>query len=146
MLHTSAIARCTLLSGARPVASAARQPKVLGAVAPCPLRPKQIPCAPFSHRYFVHLAAPGRDILSTIGRQEYGELSGSSQAVPQVAAAAVLLKAAGWAAGESRLWGHSMRFLVTRCWGSVVHRAWWMYLTGGANTPCGNLAKQIMKG
>jgi subtilisin family serine protease len=40
----------------------------------------------------VHVAAPGRDIFSTISGHYFGALSGTSQAAPQVAAIASLLK------------------------------------------------------
>nr|WP_276540199.1 S8 family serine peptidase [Bradyrhizobium elkanii] len=42
----------------------------------------------------VHVAAPGRDILSAISGNYFGVMSGTSQATPQVAAIASLLRAA----------------------------------------------------
>jgi subtilisin len=41
----------------------------------------------------VDIAAPGRDILSTLNNNSYGNKSGTSMATPYVAAAAALLKA-----------------------------------------------------
>lgn len=44
----------------------------------------------------VHLAAPGDEILSTLPKDRYGKLSGTSMAAPHVAAAAAFIRSLGY--------------------------------------------------